>query len=213
VAHLTAAAVYGASEGLATLVLEREAPGGQAGQSSRIENYLGFPVGLSGADLARRAVTQATRFGAEILTPQEVCGLEVQSPYKVIKLADGKEITCHALLVATGVSYRKLDAPGIEDLTGAGVYYGAAITEALAAKDQDCFVVGGGNSAGQAAMYLSGFARNVTILVRGESLSETMSQYLVEQIGATSNIRVLNRTTVSKVEGNGRLEKSPSGTR
>jgi thioredoxin reductase (NADPH) len=202
-----AAAVYGASEGLDTLVLEREAPGGQAGQSSRIENYLGFPVGLSGADLARRAVTQATRFGAEILTPQEVCGLEVQSPYKVIKLADGKEITCHALLVATGVSYRKLDAPGIEDLTGAGVYYGAAITEALAAKDQDCFVVGGGNSAGQAAMYLSGFARNVTILVRGESLSETMSQYLIEQINATSNIRVLKRTTVSKVEGNGRLEK------
>jgi thioredoxin reductase (NADPH) len=202
-----AAAVYGASEGLETLVLEREAPGGQAGQSSRIENYLGFPVGLSGADLARRAVAQATRFGAEILTPQEVCGLEVQSPYKIIKLAGGKEITCHALLVATGVSYRKLDAPGIEDLAGAGVYYGAAITEALATKDQDCFVVGGGNSAGQAAMYLSGFARNVTILVRGESLSETMSQYLIEQIGATPNIRVLTRTTVSKVDGVGRLEK------
>jgi thioredoxin reductase (NADPH) len=201
-----AAAVYGASEGLQTLVLEREAPGGQAGQSSRIENYLGFPVGLSGADLARRAVAQATRFGAEILTPQEVCGLEVQSPYKVVKLADGKQLTCHALLVATGVSYRKLDVPGLDELTGAGVYYGAAITEALGTKDQDCFVVGAGNSAGQAAMYLSGFARSVSMLVRGESLAESMSQYLIEQIGATPNIRVLTRMEVSGVAGDGRLE-------
>jgi thioredoxin reductase (NADPH) len=201
-----AAAVYGASEGLKTLVLEREAPGGQAGQSSRIENYLGFPVGLSGADLARRATAQATRFGAEILTPQEVTVLRVQAPYKAVTLASGAELTCHALLVATGVSYRKLDAPGIEPLTGAGVYYGAAITEALSTQDQDCFVVGGGNSAGQAAMYLARFARNVSILVRGESLAESMSQYLIDQLGQTPNIHVVNRTVVGEVHGQDRLE-------
>ncbi len=201
-----AAAVYGASEGLETLVLEREAPGGQAGQSSRIENYLGFPVGLSGADLARRAVAQATRFGAEILTPQEVEAVQVQQPYKVVRLTNGTELTCHSLLVATGVSYRKLDAPGVDELTGSGVYYGAAITEALGTKDQDCFVVGAGNSAGQAAMYLSRFASNVSMLVRGESLTESMSQYLIEQIGQTPNVRVLTRTVVEEVAGNDRLE-------
>lgn len=201
-----AAAVYGASEGLATLVLEREAPGGQAGQSSRIENYLGFPVGLSGADLARRAVAQATRFGAEILTPQEVTAVKVEPPYKIVTLADGSKVTCHALLVATGVSYRKLDAPGVEALAGAGVYYGAAITEALSTRDQECMVVGAGNSAGQAAMYLSQFAGKVTMLVRGESLSESMSQYLIEQIGQTPNIEVLTRTAISEVHGKDRLE-------
>jgi thioredoxin reductase (NADPH) len=201
-----AAAVYGASEGLETLVIEREAPGGQAGQSSRIENYLGFPVGLSGADLARRAVAQATRFGAEILTPQEVLTCVRQDSYKVVTLADGASLTCHALLVATGVSYRKLDAPGVEALAGAGVFYGAAITEALATQGEDCYVVGAGNSAGQAAMYLAKFARSVSILVRGDSLTESMSQYLIEQIGQTPNIRVLTRTVVEAAHGEGRLE-------
>ena len=188
-----AAGVYGASEGLRTLIIEREAPGGQAGQSSRIENYLGFPVGLSGLDLARRAVAQATRFGTEILTPQEVTGVRLNNRYKLLTLAGGSEVNCHALLVATGVQYRKLDAPGVEALTGAGIYYGAAMTEALSIKGQDVFIVGAGNSAGQAAMYLSGFARQVTILVRGYGLAESMSQYLIDQIGATPNIAVQTR--------------------
>ena len=201
-----AAAVYGASEGLGTLLIEREAPGGQAGQSSRIENYLGFPVGLSGADLTRRAVAQASRFGAEILTPQEASALRIEDPYRIVRLADGTELSCHALLVATGVSYRKLDAPGIDALTGAGVFYGAAITEALSTKDGDAFVVGGGNSAGQAAMYLAGFARHVTILVRGETLAESMSQYLINQIGATPNISVQVRSGVAEAHGRANLE-------
>ena len=196
-----AAAVYGSSEGLRTLVIEREAPGGQAGQSSRIENYLGFPVGLSGADLARRGVAQATRFGAEILTPQEVTGIRLNEHYKVLTLADGSEVSCHALLVASGVQYRKLDAPGVEPLTGAGIYYGAAITEALSTRGQDVLVVGGGNSAGQAAMYLSGFARQVTILVRGHGLAEGMSQYLVDQIKATPNIAVRTQAQVTAAQG------------
>jgi thioredoxin reductase (NADPH) len=201
-----AAAVYGASEGLRTLVIEREAPGGQAGQSSRIENYLGFPVGLSGADLARRGVAQARRFGAEILTPQEVTGIRLNEHYKVLALADGSEVSCHALLVASGVQYRKLDAPGVEPLTGAGIYYGAAITEALSTRGQDVLVVGGGNSAGQAAMYLSGFARQVTILVRGHGLAESMSQYLVDQIKATPNIAVRTQTQVTAAQGGQNLE-------
>jgi thioredoxin reductase (NADPH) len=201
-----AAGVYGASEGLRTLIIEREAPGGQAGQSSRIENYLGFPVGLSGLDLARRAVAQATRFGTEILTPQEVLGLRLNDHYKVLALGDGSEVSCHALLVATGVQYRKLDAPGVEALTGAGIYYGAAITEAISTRGQDVFVVGGGNSAGQAAMYLSGFARSVTILVRGHGLAESMSQYLIDQIGATPNITVRTRASVTAAQGTGNLE-------
>jgi thioredoxin reductase (NADPH) len=201
-----AAAVYGASEGLHTLVVEEHAPGGQAGQSSRIENYLGFPVGLSGADLARRAVAQATRFGAEILTPQEAVGVRLQDSYKFLKLADGTELSCHALLVATGVSYRKLNAPGIEQLTGAGVYYGAAITEALSVRGSDVFVVGGGNSAGQAAMYLCTFARTVTILVRGETLAESMSQYLIDQIANTPNITILTRASVTEAHGQDNLE-------
>jgi thioredoxin reductase (NADPH) len=196
-----AAGVYGASEGLKTLIVEREAPGGQAGQSSRIENYLGFPVGLSGLDLARRAVAQATRFGTEILTPQEVTAVRLNEHYKVLTLAGGSEVSCHALLVASGVQYRKLDAEGVDALTGAGIYYGAAMTEAVATKDQDVYVVGGGNSAGQAAMYLSGFARQVTILVRGYGLTESMSQYLIDQIGATPNIAVRTRAGVTAAHG------------
>ena len=201
-----AAGVYGASEGLRTLIIEREAPGGQASQSSRIENYLGFPVGLSGLDLARRAVAQATRFGTEILTPQEASAVRINDQYKVLTLADGSEVSCHALMIAAGVQYRKLDAPGVEALTGAGIYYGAAITEALSAKDQDVYIVGGGNSAGQAAMYLSGFARKVTILVRGYGLAESMSQYLIDQIGATPNIAVRTRVGVTAAHGSSNLE-------
>ncbi len=192
-----AAGVYGASEGLHTLIIEAEAPGGQAGQSSRIENYLGFPTGLSGLDLAHRAVTQAIRLGAEILTPQAVTGVRLNEHYKVLTLGDASEVSCHALLIATGVQYRKLDIPGLESLTGAGVYYGAAITEAVSCKEQDVTVVGAGNSAGQAAVYLAGFARQVTMLVRGHGLAESMSRYLIDQIKATPNIRVLTRTVVS----------------
>lgn len=174
-----AAAVYGASEGLRTVMIEREAPGGQAGQSSRIENYLGFPSGLTGGDLARRAVVQAKRFGVEILSPQEATALRIDGPYRFIKLADGSEISCHALLVATGVQWRKLDVPGVERLTGAGVYYGAAQTEAMSCKDEDVYVVGGANSAGQAAMYFSKYAQRVVMLVRGSTLAASMSQYLI----------------------------------
>jgi thioredoxin reductase (NADPH) len=196
-----AAAVYGASEGLRTVMVEREAPGGQAGMSSRIENYLGFPVGLSGADLARRAVAQARRFGVEMLTPQYAQGISVKDPYRIVTLADGGEISCHALLIATGVSYRKLDAPGIERLTGAGVYYGAATTEALSCKEQDVYIVGGANSAGQGAMYLSRFAKTVTMVVRGAGLALTMSTYLIEQIAKTSNIVVQPCSRVIEAQG------------
>jgi thioredoxin reductase (NADPH) len=201
-----AAAVYAASEGLGTVVIEREAPGGQAGTSSRIENYLGFPSGLSGADLTRRAVTQARRFGAEILTPQEATHIRVDGPYRYVTLADGSELCCHALLIATGVSYHKLDAPGIEKLTGAGVYYGAALSEARACQGQDIFLVGAGNSAGQAAMYFAKHARTVTMLVRGDSLAKSMSQYLVHQIRATENIKVRLCTVVVEAHGQDHLE-------
>lgn len=201
-----AAAVYGASEGLSTVMIEREAPGGQAGSSSRIENYLGFPVGLSGADLARRAVTQARRFGVEILTPQEVKGVRVEDPYRVIQLTDGSEISCHALLVATGVSWRKLEVPGIEKLTGAGVYYGAAQTEAIACSGEEVYIIGGANSAGQAAMYFSKYARQVIMLVRADSLSKSMSQYLIDQIADTDNITVRVRSSVVEVKGETSLE-------
>ena len=196
-----AAAVYGASEGLHTLMIEREAPGGQAGTSSRIENYLGFPQGLSGSDLARRGVMQVKRLGAEILSPQEVTGVRVEGSYRFVKLADGTEIGCHSLLVTTGVSYRKLDVPGVEAFTGAGVYYGAAMTEAISCRDEDVYLVGGANSVGQAAMYFSKYANHVTILVRGDSLSKSMSQYLIDQIHATENIIV--RTCCSVVEAQG----------
>jgi thioredoxin reductase (NADPH) len=199
--------VYGASEGLRTLLLEREAPGGQAGQSSRIENYLGFPAGLSGADLARRAVAQALKFGVEILTPQEVVGVRVEGPYRQLVLADGSEISCHALLVASGVSYRTLEVPGAAELSGRGVYYGAAATEAISYRGEDVFVVGGGNSAGQAAMFFSGYAHSVTILVRGEGLADTMSRYLIDQIGETPGISLRTRTEVAAALGAGHLER------
>ena len=202
-----AAAVYGASEGLGTLLVEGEAPGGQAGTSSRIENYLGFPSGLSGGDLSRRAVAQASRFGAEILTPLEATGMRAEGPYRFVVLTDGTEVSCHALLIATGVSYRKLDVPGVERLTGAGVYYGAAITEALACRDRDLFVLGAGNAAGQAAIYLSRYASSVTMLVRGASLARTMSQYLVSQIESHEKITVSPRTTVAGVTGDSSLEE------
>ncbi|MHC5937529.1 FAD-dependent oxidoreductase [Nostoc sp.] len=202
-----AAAVYGASEGLSTVLIEREAPGGQAGTSSRIENYLGFPVGLSGSDLARRGVTQARRFGVEILTPQVVTGVRLQDPYRVLQLADGSEISCHALLVATGVSYRWLNVPGAEKLTGAGIYYGAAMTEAIACSNEEVYLLGGANSAGQAAMHFSKYASKVIMLVRGESLSSSMSQYLIDQIAATENIKVCTGCSIVEVKGEEHLEE------
>ncbi|MGD1930174.1 MAG: FAD-dependent oxidoreductase [Leptolyngbyaceae cyanobacterium] len=201
-----AAAVYGASEGLRTVMIEREAPGGQAGTSSRIENYLGFPVGLSGSDLARRAVTQAKRFGVEILTPQEATGIRLKDDYRVVTLADGSELASHAVILAMGVSWRRLNVPGTERLTGAGVYYGAAQTEAIACQGEEVFVVGGANSAGQAAMYFSRFASKVVMLVRGESLTKSMSQYLIEQIDATDNIEVWTHSSVIEAKGDSNLE-------
>jgi thioredoxin reductase (NADPH) len=200
-----AAAVYGASEGLRTVMIEREAPGGQAGTSSRIENYLGFPVGLSGGDLARRAVAQARRFGVEILSPQEVTGIRIEDPYRLIALADGGEVSCHALILALGVSWKRLDVSGLEQFTGAGVYYGAAQTEALTCKGEDVYIVGGANSAGQAAMYFSRYARQVTMLVRS-SLTKSMSQYLIEQIAETPNIAVQENTSVVEAKGTTSLE-------
>ena len=202
-----AAAVYGAADGLHTLLVEREAPGGQAGRSSRIENYLGFPVGLSGGDLARRAIAQARRFGVEILAPQEVKGVRVEGPTRVLTLEDGVEIGCRALLIATGIAFRNLDVPGLDRLQGAGVYYYAPMSEAFSHRDGDIYIVGGANSAGQAAMYFSKFARQVTMLVRGNSLSDTMSQYLENQIGATKNIAVRLNSSVIAVAGEDRCEK------
>jgi thioredoxin reductase (NADPH) len=202
-----AAAVYGASEGLKTVLIEREAPGGQAGTSSRIENYLGFPAGLSGAELSKRAVAQARRFEVEILTPQEVDEIRVEDPYRVVRLGDGTEISCHALLITTGVSYRKLEMPGIELLTGAGVYYGAAMTEALSCKDEDVYIVGGANSAGQAAMYFSQHARKVVILCRSNDLRNGMSEYLVKQIEDTPNIEVRVNSGVTEAFGEDHLER------
>lgn len=201
-----AAGVYGASEGLTTLLVESQAPGGQAGMSSRIENYLGFPAGLSGADLSRRATTQARRFGAEILTPSEAVGLEPSGGYTVVRLADGRDVGGRAVLVATGVSYRRLDVPGADRLAGSGLYYGAALSEALAVKDGHAVVVGAGNSAGQAAMYLAQYAQSVTLLARGASIAASMSQYLVAQIEQTPNIRVCTGRTVVAVHGERRLE-------
>ena len=201
-----AAAVYGAADGLHTLLIEREAPGGQAGRSSRIENYLGFPMGLSGNDLARRAVAQARRFGAEILTPQEVCGVRVEGPSRVLKLSDGGEVGCRAVLIASGIAFRKLDVPGLEKFSGAGVYYYAPMSEAFSYRGGDIYIVGGANSAGQAAMYFSKFARQVTMLVRGNSLSDSMSQYLENQIAATKNIEVRLNSSVIAVEGADRCE-------
>jgi thioredoxin reductase (NADPH) len=201
-----AAAVYGAADGLHTLLVEREAPGGQAGRSSRIENYLGFPVGLSGGDLARRAIAQARRFGVEILAPQEVKSVRVEGPTRVLTLEDGVEVGCRALLIATGIAFRNLDVPGLEKLNGAGVYYYAPMSEAFSYRDGDIYIVGGANSAGQAAMYFSKFARQVTMLVRGQSLSDSMSQYLENQIAATKNIAVRFNSKVVAVEGVNRCE-------
>lgn len=200
-----ASAVYGASEGLRTLIVEREAPGGQAGLSSRIENYLGFSSGISGSRLAQEAVTQAKRFGVEIVA-QTATGLRTEGPYRVLDLADGSQVSSHAIVIATGVQWRQLDVPGLERLQGAGVYYGAGTTEALTVKDETVYVVGGANSAGQAAMNFARFAREVIMLVRGPSLTATMSQYLIEQIEQTPNIRVELHSSVVGVYGETRLE-------
>jgi thioredoxin reductase (NADPH) len=201
-----AAAVYGASEGLRTVVVEKEATGGQAGTSARIENYLGFPKGVSGADLMRRAVTQAKRLGAEILTAQEVSGVRVEDPYRIVTLGDGSELSAHALLVATGVKVRELEVPGLEPLVGGSVYYGAATSEAVHYQGKKVFVIGGANSAGQGAMFLSRFAEEVTILIRADSLAQSMSQYLIDQIAATENITLRPNTEVAAVTGDERLE-------
>ena len=200
-----AAAVYGTSEGLHTLLVEPDAPGGQAGSSSKIENYLGFPSGLSGADLARRAYAQASRFKAEFLT-QCVTGIRTENQYKIISLGDGREVSCRVSLIATGVNYRRLDAPGIDSFTGKGVYYGAALVEARSCADEDVFVIGGANSAGQAAMHFSKYARRVTMLVRAESLEKSMSKYLIDQIAQTSNIKVETCSQVVEAMGQNRLE-------
>jgi thioredoxin reductase (NADPH) len=201
-----AAAVYGASEGLHTVMIEREAPGGQAGMSSRIENYLGFPAGLSGSDLARRAVVQAQRFGVEILS-QEVVGVRVEGPYRIIKFSDGNEISCHALMIASGVQWRRLEATGIDRLQGAGIYYGGGASEAMSCKGEIVYVVGGANSAGQAAMNFAKYAERVIILVRGESLSSTMSQYLIDQVKETPNIQLWTHASVAEAHGDTHLEE------
>jgi len=201
-----AAGVYGASEGLKTVIIEREAPGGQAGLSSRIENYLGFPSGLSGGDLTRRAVAQALRFGVEILTPQQAVRARSDGPYRILTLGDGSEVSCHAMLIATGVQWRKLDVPGVDKLQGAGVYYGAGSTEALACRNEDVYIIGGANSAGQAAMNFSRFAKRVVMLVRANSLAATMSQYLIDDIAKTPNIEVQTESQVAAVHGEERLQ-------
>jgi len=202
-----AAAVYGASEGLQTALVERDAPGGQAGQSSRIENYLGFPVGLSGGDLARRATTQAQRFGAELLTVQQVTRIEQRGPSKVVHLAGGEELGAAAVIVATGVDYRLLEAPGVEELTGRGVYYGGSRTEGVSCRDEHVVVVGGANSAGQAAIYFAGYAQHVTILYRGDSLAKSMSRYLIDTIEDTPNITVRTNAEVAAAHGDEQLER------
>jgi thioredoxin reductase (NADPH) len=201
-----AAAVYGASEGLRTVLVECTATGGQAGTSSQIENYLGFPGGLSGADLAHRATTQAKRFGAEVVTPREVKGVRAEHPYRVVTLDDGSELRCYAILIASGMDVQRLDAPGVDSLTGAGVYYGAALAEAAALRGREAFIVGGANSAGQAATLFSRYASRVTMLVRGASLRASMSQYLVDRIEATGNVAVWPNTVVKRVRGEKRLE-------
>ncbi|MBE9464397.1 FAD-dependent oxidoreductase [Dyadobacter subterraneus] len=201
-----AASVYGASEGLSTLLIERKAPGGQAGTSSRIENYLGFPSGLSGADLTRRAVTQAARFGTEILSPKSVKEIKVKDKYKTIVLEDDTEITAKAVVITTGVDYRKLETQGIEDFTGKGIYYGAANTEATSCGNKEVYILGGGNSAGQAAMYLSKFATHVYIIVRKTDLSSSMSQYLIDQISTTENITILGCTEILEACGENHLQ-------
>jgi len=201
------AALYGASEGLHTVLVERTATGGQAGQSSRIENYLGFPDGVSGAQLTGRARMQATKFGAEVLTTREVIGLDVDGSARTVRFADGSSIGGHTVILATGVNYRQLSAPGVGDLTGRGVYYGSALTEAVGCTDNDVFIVGGANSAGQAAVYLSKAARSITILVRGPSLEKSMSYYLIQQVESIPNITVRTCTEVVAAEGTDHLEQ------
>jgi thioredoxin reductase (NADPH) len=209
-----AAGVYGASEGLRTLVIEPLAPGGQAGSSSRIENYLGFPSGITGADLGRRAHAQAFRFGAEFIT-QRATGMRVDGQYRFVQLSDGREISSHCVLLAPGVQYRKLEIPGADRLTGCGIYYGAALIEARACEGEETYMVGGANSAGQAALYFAKYATKVTILVRGEGLSATMSKYLIDEISRTSNIQIEAGTQVVEAIGNERLEslqlRGPAG--
>ena len=211
-----AAAVYGASEGLRTIMVERDAPGGQAGQSSRIENYLGFPAGLSGSDLARRATDQARRLGAELLTLQDTTGLRVEGSGRIVDLSGGDSLSASSVLVASGVSYRQLDVPGFAQLTGSGIYYGAALTEARSCADQRIVVIGGANSAGQAAVYFSSYASRVTMLVRGDSLAKSMSHYLIDQIESLSNVEVRTQTQAVGAEGDGRLRalriRDPQGT-
>ena len=201
-----AAAVYGGTEGLKTLMIEKKAPGGQAGTSSRIENYLGFPSGLSGADLTRRALTQAARFGVELLSPCEVIDISTKDKYKILSLSNGLQIKTRSVIISTGVDYRTLDTKGINELTGAGIYYGSATAEAHSCSDKNVFIVGGGNSAGQAAMYLSGFAQNVFIVIRKNSLESTMSHYLIDQINKTSNISLITDSIVAEATGDKRLE-------
>ncbi len=209
-----AAGVYAASEGLTTLIVEGEAVGGQAGSSSRIENYLGFPAGLSGDELAKRAYIQAQRLGAEFLAQHVTC-IRRDNQYQIVQMADNQEITCHVCLIATGVSYLKLDVPGAEQLTGSGVYYGAALAEAISCADEIVYIVGGANSAGQAAMYFARYAGKVHMLVRGDSLTKSMSKYLIDQIAATPNIVVETCTEIASMCGNGHLEsltlKTPKG--
>ncbi|MBP2832163.1 FAD-dependent oxidoreductase [Aquimarina sp. U1-2] len=203
-----AAAVYGGSEGLKTLLIEKHAPGGQAGTSSRIENYLGFPNGLSGQELTHRAITQAKRFGIEFLSPQEVTSISEKDGYKSIVLSNGECISTKSVVITTGVNYRKLEAEGIENFTGAGIYYGSSMTEAQACHDKEVYIVGGGNSAGQSAVYLSKFAKNVYIVIRKESLNSSMSSYLIDQIDAIDNITLLGNTNITKALGeNERLTK------
>jgi thioredoxin reductase (NADPH) len=202
-----ASAVYGASEGLKTLIIERSAPGGQAGTSSRIENYLGFPSGVTGADLAQRATAQARRFGAEILTAQEAVSFRREDPFRIVVLSDGSEISCKALVLAAGMSVRKLDVPGIDALTGIGVYYGAALSEAATYRDRDVCIIGGANSAGQAALFISRYAKTVTIYIRAASLAASMSQYLIDRIEATENIKVVPHVEITNVSGTNKLEK------
>ncbi len=202
-----ASAVYGASEGLKTVLLERQAPGGQAGTSSRIENYLGFPAGLSGADLARRGVAQAERFGVEILSPVEVSSVRVEGPYKILTLDDGRELSCHALMLATGVDWRKLPAENAADFEGRGVYYGAAMTEAMGCAGEHVLVIGAGNSAGQGALHFADYADRVTVVARGDDLSKSMSQYLVDRIEAHPRIDVRLNTEATALGGDGHLQR------
>ena len=202
-----ASAVYAASEGLKTLLIEQDAPGGQAGTSSLIENYLGFPSGVTGADLAQRATAQAKRFGAELLIGHAVVGVRREDPYRIVQLSSGTEVSCHALVIASGMAVREIDVQGIAPLLGAGVYYGTAPTEAALYRDQDVCVVGGANSAGQGALFLSRYAKSVTMLVRAADLGSSMSQYLIDRIGTTANIRVMSGVEVTAVCGSGHLER------